>query len=45
MFLSVPLTMTIKIILEQNPKTRGIAIFMGTGQEAQEIVDQNQLTQ
>lgn len=43
MFLSVPLTMTIKIILEQNPSTKGIAIFMGTEEEAQEIVDQKQI--
>ena len=39
MFLSVPLTMTIKIILEQNPKTKSIAIFLGTQEEAQAIVD------
>lgn len=39
MFLSVPLTMTIKIMLEQNPKTKAIAIFMGTEKEAQAILD------
>lgn len=39
MFLSVPLTMTIKIILEQNPRTKGIAILLGTEGEAQLIVD------
>lgn len=39
MFLSVPLTMTIKIILEQNPKTQAVAIFMGTQEEAQAIID------
>lgn len=39
MFLSVPLTMSIKIILEQNPRTQAIAIFMGTQEEAQAIVD------
>jgi len=39
MFLSVPLTMAIKIIMEQNPKTESIAIFLGTQEEAQAIVD------
>jgi len=34
MFLSVPLTMTIKIILEQNPKTHWVAILLGTPAEA-----------
>ncbi|WP_296705677.1 AI-2E family transporter [Algoriphagus sp.] len=40
MFLSVPLTIAIKIMLEQNPDTRGIAIALGTQEEAQEIVNQ-----
>jgi len=39
MFLSVPLTMAIKIMLEQNPKTKWIAIVLGTEKEAQNIVD------
>lgn len=39
MFLSVPLTMALKIILEQNPKTKWIAIILGTDKEAQVIVD------
>ena len=34
MFLSVPLTMTIKIILEQNEKTRWISILLGTPSDA-----------
>jgi predicted PurR-regulated permease PerM len=34
MFLSVPITMTIKIILEQNEKTRWLAILLGTPAEA-----------
>jgi AI-2 transport protein TqsA len=35
MFLSVPLTMTMKIIFEQNEKTRWIAILLGTTAEAE----------
>lgn len=34
MFLSVPLTMALKIVLEQNPKTKNIAVFLGTENEA-----------
>jgi AI-2 transport protein TqsA len=34
MFLSVPLTITIKIILEQNEKTRWIAILLGTPKDS-----------
>ena len=34
MFLSVPLTMTIKIILEQNDKTRWIAVMLGSEDDA-----------
>ena len=34
MFLSVPFTMTIKIILEQNDKTKWLAILLGTPDEA-----------
>lgn len=34
MFLAVPITMTIKIILEHNEKTRWIAILLGTPSEA-----------
>lgn len=41
MFLSVPLTMVIKIILEQKEETKWIAIMLGTEQEAQVIVDGN----
>ncbi len=40
MFLSVPLTMTIKIMLEQNPKTKWIAIILGTQSEAQVLVEE-----
>ena len=37
MFLSVPLTMTIKIILEQNKSTQWIAILLGTEAETKKI--------
>jgi predicted PurR-regulated permease PerM len=36
MFLSVPLTTTIKIVLEQNEKTRWIAILLGTHKDAKD---------
>ena len=39
MFLSVPLTIAIKIILEQYPSTRGFAIALGTKDEAQHVVE------
>ncbi len=39
MFLSVPLTMAIKIMLEQSPKTKWIAILLGTEDEAQTLLD------
>jgi len=38
MFLSVPLTMAIKIVLEKNPKTKWMAILLGTENEAQIII-------
>ncbi len=40
MFLSVPLTMTIKIMLEQSPDTRWLAIVLGTKKEAQAILQE-----
>jgi AI-2 transport protein TqsA len=41
MFLSVPFTMTIKIILEQNEKTKWLAILLGTPDEAQTYLQNN----
>jgi hypothetical protein len=35
MLLSVPLTMTLKIALESDENTRWIAIFLGSGRDAQ----------
>ena len=40
MFLSVPLTMAIKIMLEQNPKTKWMALALGTEDEAQAALDE-----
>ncbi len=39
MFLSIPLTMAIKIMLEHNPKTAWIAVLLGTTQDAQTVID------
>jgi AI-2 transport protein TqsA len=43
MFLSVPITMTIKIILEQNEKTKWIAILLGTPAEAKTYLENKEL--
>lgn len=43
MFLSVPLTMIVKIILEQRKETKWISVLLGTQEEAQTIVDGNKL--
>jgi len=40
MFLSVPLTMAIKIICKQYPNTRWIAIILGTEDDAQDILNE-----
>lgn len=41
MFLSVPLTMAIKIMLQQNPRTKWIAIVLGTERDALEEINNN----
>lgn len=41
MFLSVPLTMTIKIILENNESTKWIAVLLGTEEDANSILEEN----
>jgi predicted PurR-regulated permease PerM len=43
MFLSVPFTMTLKIILEHNEKTRWLAILLGTPADAKVRLEQNEL--
>jgi predicted PurR-regulated permease PerM len=43
MFLSVPITMTIKIILEQNEKTKWLAILLGTPAEAKIYLENKEL--
>jgi AI-2 transport protein TqsA len=44
MVLSVPFTMTIKIIFEQNEKTRWLAIILGTPTEAEVYLKQEEST-
>lgn len=39
MFLSVPLTMAIKIILEQDPRTKWIAVVLGTDEDAKLLAE------
>lgn len=41
MFLSVPLTITIKVILEQNERTKWIAVILGTQEDAKYIINEN----
>ena len=45
MFLSVPLTMTLKVILEQNDKTKWIAILLGTEKEAEVVIERRKYSQ
>ena len=42
MFLSVPFTMSLKVILEQNDKTRWMAILLGTSDEADTYLKQQE---
>jgi predicted PurR-regulated permease PerM len=42
MFLSVPFTMTIKIILEHNENTKWLSILLGTPDEAKSYLQNNQ---
>ena len=41
MFLSVPLTMAFKIMLAQDPKTKWIAIILGTKKDAEALMEEN----
>jgi len=41
MFLSVPLTMAVKIMLEQKPNTRWVAIILGTESDAQTLLKEH----
>lgn len=45
MFLAVPFTLTIKIILEQNEKTRWLAILLGTTADAKIYLQQKKMTE
>lgn len=40
MFLSIPLTISIKIMLEQNESTKWIAVLLGTGGETKQILEE-----
>ena len=42
MFLSVPLTMTIKIILEYNESTRPLAALLGTCEDAEQLIQEKE---
>jgi hypothetical protein len=44
MVLSAPITMTIKIILEHNEKTRWMAILLGTPTDAKIYLEKNKST-
>lgn len=43
MFFSVPLTMTLKIILEQNENTRPLAALLGTDEDARKLIEQQNI--
>ncbi|NPD47547.1 MULTISPECIES: AI-2E family transporter [unclassified Lentimicrobium] len=42
MFLSVPLTMTIKIMMEQSSRTKWIAVILGTEEDAKQVIEGGQ---
>jgi AI-2 transport protein TqsA len=42
MLLSVPLTMTLKIALESNEDTRWVAVLLGSGRDAQHVIEEEQ---
>jgi predicted PurR-regulated permease PerM len=42
MFLSVPLTMAIKIMLEQKESTRWVAIMLGTEDDARAMIEERE---
>ncbi len=44
MFLSVPLTMTLKIILEYNESTKPLAAMLGTDEEASKLINEKELS-
>lgn len=41
MFLSIPLTISIKIMLEQNERTKWMAVLLGTGSETRQMLKEN----
>lgn len=43
MFLAVPLTMTFKIILDQNPRTRWLSVLLGTEENALALQERDRL--
>ncbi len=45
MFLSVPLTMSIKIMLEQKDSTKWIAVFLGTDEDAKNMLKDPEVTE
>ncbi len=45
MFLAVPFTLTIKIILEQNEKTRWLAILLGTSADAKIYLQKKEMVE
>lgn len=42
MFLSVPLTMTIKIMMEQSSRTKWMAVILGTEDDAKQVIKEGE---